>query len=362
MAPADDGCLYPVIDKFKCVECGACVRVCPVTKEHAPNFHPHCYAARTRSRELLRKSSSGGIFSELARPVLAQGGCVFGCAMQSLAARHIKVEDEAGLAELRGSKYVQSDMGDCYMVCRAELRKGRRVLFSGAPCQIAGLRAFLGKEYDNLLCVALICHGASVPLSLCQYIREEESRLGGKVTHVAFRDKTARPGEQSFSLTYIKDGQEQLFAENWSNVYMRAFLDSYTYRECCFACSFRSGRSGADIVLGDFWGIETVNNSYNTNEGASVVLVYTPKGKAAFAQLSVDSFPADYKVVLRRNANLEFNPVPPKARARFLKMIRQGGGYYAFFKRVDHVSLPRRVVRKLKNLARPLYRKIRYGK
>ena len=164
MAPDADGCLHPVIAASKCVDCGQCARVCPVTKTHAPDFNPRCHAARTRDRDLLRASSSGGIFSELARTVLAAGGCVFGCALKSLEARHVKVEDEAGLAELRGSKYVQSAMGDCYRACRDELLNGRRVLFSGTPCQIAGLRSFLGRDDDNLLCVALICHGVASPL------------------------------------------------------------------------------------------------------------------------------------------------------------------------------------------------------
>lgn len=363
MMPSADGCLHPIIDVTRCVECGACARVCPVTKAYAPDFAPQCHAARTRDRDLLKASSSGGIFSELARPVLASGGCVFGCALKSLEARHVKVVDESGLAELRGSKYVQSDMGDCYRECLGELNRGRRVLFSGTPCQIAGLRSFLGKDPDNLLCVALICHGVSSPMILREYICEEEARLGGKVTGIAFRDKTARPGDISFTLAFDTGGRSATRSEGRSNVYMRSFLDAYASRECCFSCAFRSGRCGADVVLGDFWGIEEIDDAYGTAEGASAVLAYTEKGRAAFAGLAVDSFPVRYSDIARRNANLDGDASRPRRRACFLKMIRQGGGgMHRFFERIDRVPLHLRFMMRLKDVLRPVYRRIKYGR
>ena len=191
MVADHEGFLRPQIDASKCVQCHACERACPVLHPSEPDTSPTCYAARTKDDALRLASSSGGIFTELARPILAKGGVVFGCVWEkpALVAIHAKAETEDELAAMRGSKYVQSDLRDTYREAKAELQKGREVLFSGTPCQIAGLNKYLGKSYDNLLTVEIICHGVPSPAVFEKYKQELVKRFGATLVSIAFRNK-----------------------------------------------------------------------------------------------------------------------------------------------------------------------------
>ncbi len=322
MLPDEDGFLRPVIDEAKCVGCGKCEAVCPCVHEKNAVLPKMCFVSRSKDEEILNESSSGGLFSELALRVLNRGGCVFGCALRNCIAELVKVEDAQGLAELRGSKYVQSDVKNTYCECRAELEKGRPVLFSGVPCQIAGLKAFLGHDYDNLLTVGVICHGVTSPAVLARYVEDEEQACGSTVKTIRFRDKLKSRGTISMVLSF--DGRRERVYKNSfaTNAYMRSFLGCYSYRDICFRCKFRSGRSGADILLGDFWGVEKVSNRFDVYKGASAVLLYTEKAEKIFETCDVERQSVRYEEVARENRNLDENPLRPSGADAFMREFR----------------------------------------
>jgi len=312
-----NGFSYPKIDADICTGCGACERACPLLVKEGVNYHHiACYAARTRDQELLQKSSSGGMFSELAMRVLEVGGCVFGCVLKHMKAVHTCANSLTEIAQMRGSKYVQSDIGSSYRHCKAELEKGRWVLFTGVPCQIAALRAYLGRSYNNLLTMAIICHGV-VSRKFLQVYVDSESCAGNGIVDIDFRNKMHRPGSISMKLTR-KDGTCRYYSDSFaSNPYMRAFLCCYGYRSGCFSCRFRSLRSGADIIVGDFWGIENVVPGYSANQGASAVIIATAKGCEWFDRLAVDRVAVDYSDIARNNDNLENDPTQPNDLSAF---------------------------------------------
>ena len=345
LMPDDLGYLYPKVDSRKCVECGVCKSVCPLEAKDVPNSYPSCFAARTKDEKLLAESSSGGVFSELAKPIIDHGGCVFGCALIQCEALIVKAETMQELALMRGSKYVQACVGTAFKDCKDELERGRRVLFSGTPCQIAGLKSFLKRDYENLLMLALICHGVASPRVMKDYLRDVAQRNGMTIQSISFRDKRARPGVISVVISGEKDGARRQLVESWDNVYMRAFLGAYSYRENCFSCKFRRGRSGADIVIGDFWGIKNYSNEFSVEEGVSAVLLYSEKGIKAFEALQVEKKEFAYGCIAKHNHNLENDACPPALRNEFLEHVRQGGSLFDFFARLDYVPVWKRVLR-----------------
>ena len=195
MTADSEGFKYPIADPNICVSCGKCEQVCPMTSVETAS-EKKAYAVRVTQYE--QDSSSGGVFSALAEKVLCEGGVVFGAAFDDgLRLQHIKVDDSSMLGHLRGSKYVQSDVGDIYRQVKDELSEGRKVLFSGTPCQVAGLHNFLGKDYPELFTVDLACHGVPSPKVWDRYVREKGDGLLG----VKFRDKS--DGWRKYNIAYI---------------------------------------------------------------------------------------------------------------------------------------------------------------
>lgn len=356
----DLGFAYPQIDNSRCIGCGACMRVCPVLKRlREPDFSSSCFVARTNDRNLLQESSSGGMFTELAKPILAKGGVVFGCVFENNVAIHKSARTLEEIAPMRGSKYVQSNVRDTFRECRECLKSEQVVMYTGTPCQIAGLKAFLGKDYENLLTISLICHGVASPKVLRDYLKEEESIRGDQIESINFRDKKARPGRTSVTIKFTHSWD----THSWENVYMRSFLKAYSYRESCFNCSFRSGRAGADIAIGDFWDVESVISGYSMREGASAVILYTAKGMRHFELLPVKKDIVSYESISRFNFNLDHNSKKPFGRRRFLRLMRDGGSLYRFFKFIDLLApifwlgnLPKRIVNKLCRMAKGMKR------
>ncbi len=281
-----DGFLVPQIDTTKCVNCHLCEKVCPVLHPETPDVEPKAYAAYTKDRDIRAKSSSGGIFSELATAILEAGGVVFGCVLQKpeLVAIHTKAETLEALEEMRGSKYVQSDVRNTYREVKELLLQGRKVLYSGTPCQIAGLKHFLGKAYDNLLTITIICHGTPSPRLFEKYKAELTRDFAPKsLVHVAFRDK--KYSWRRFSLVSTFDDGSELREDRRTNYYLRAFLKDICLRSSCYACASCENRSRADFTLADFWGIEGICPELDDDKGTSLVLVHTAQGQQLWERL-----------------------------------------------------------------------------
>lgn len=278
----DLGFSYPEITAGNCVECGKCLRSCPVAglaflPETADE--PEAYAAWAHD-DIRKASSSGGVFSLIATEVLRAGGVVYGAAFDAnWRVGHRAVERTEELSLLRTSKYVQSEMCRLDEV-RERLEKGQRVLFSGTPCQVAGLHGFLGREYDALLTVDILCHGAPAPVVFAKYLRE---KITGPIRAVNFRDKSN--GWKKLCIRI--DGDDGGYsAPHDEDPFMRGFLRNLFLRDCCHACQFARVARVADLSLGDYWGIKRYSRKYDDDRGVSLILVNTQKGAAALAAIA----------------------------------------------------------------------------
>lgn len=236
------------------------------------------WAAVSFDDEIRQDSSSGGVFSELAQWVLEQSGIVFGAAYNdNMEVVHTEIRTMAELPRLRGSKYVQSRIGETYAQARAYLDQGRWVLFSGTPCQIAGLKAYLQKEYTQLLCVDILCHGVPSPAVFRKYVHELERENGKKLVDFRFRSK--KTGWKRFSTELVfQDGQRTVLAQDG---YMNGFLQNLYLRESCHQCRYASRERVGDITLGDYWGYQSRFPRYllDDDNGVSLVIVNTEQGQ-----------------------------------------------------------------------------------
>lgn len=262
-----EGFLYPEVDEELCVQCGKCLKVCPMRRGAEACEPIRAYAAANLDEAVRVGSSSGGIFSLLAEYVIGQGGVVFGAAFnERLEVVHSHTDTKEGLAAFRGSKYVQSQIGNSFLDAERFLKSGRKVLFSGTPCQIAGLKSYLGKEYPGLLTVDFVCHGVPSPGVFKEYVKAQPV----PVTSVNFRDK--RTGWKNFSVTMMTSSGAKSQAFN-NNAYMQGFLGNVFLRPSCYRCRFRTGRSDSDFTIGDFWGIDKLRPEMDDDKGLSLVIV-----------------------------------------------------------------------------------------
>lgn len=286
MEPDADGFLHPAVDESKCVSCGLCERVCPVLNRAELNHTPTACAAKSRDEASRLASTSGGVFTELARSVLTQGGAVFGAAYdEAFRVVHICAEDETGLARLRGAKYAQSDPGDTFREVKQRLEKGQQVLFSGTPCQVLGLKSFLKRDYDNLLLVDLVCHSVPSPLAwekYLQYISE-----GKTLTAVNLRCKDTGWSRYGYCNRFdFADGSCRM-DKSGDSLYMKLFTGGYITRPSCESCPAKGYARVSDLTLGDFWGIWNIRPELDDDRGISLVLVQTKKGQTALEELEV---------------------------------------------------------------------------
>ena len=273
-----EGFFYPVIDETACTHCDRCNRVCPAQKPlKANDQEPHCYAAISRQEVQRARSSSGGVFALLAENMLAQGGAVYGAAMEpDLTVRHLRITNTDDLPRLMGSKYVQSRMGDCYTRVRRDLAEGRSVLFTGTGCQVQGLLGYLGGPKDGLLTVDVICHGVPSEAVWQAYAQDIGAR-----PPISFRDKIT--GWQQYSVQL--NGKTHPYRQD---PYMRLFLSDVILRPSCYHCPAKGASRMSDLTLADFWGIQNVDPTMFDDQGTSLVLVHSAAGEQALAQIKPD--------------------------------------------------------------------------
>ncbi len=285
MQPDEMGFMYPIVDDGLCVDCGLCVKVCNFSEDNITDNLPDAvYAGRLKDEVALAKSQSGGAFWAIASHIINDGGVVFGAALSDdFSVAHIEVETLADLERLRGSKYIQSRLNDIYYKVKQRLQDGRKVLFSGTPCQVSGLLSFLSpKNYDNLYTADLVCHGVPSPMVWQDYLRWIEAKENDKIVGCNFRDKSFGWASHFETFSTKKNGKISKY------IFRELFYRHYIVRESCHNCPFTNLHRVSDITVGDFWGWGKVSDRFGDNKGISLILVNTAKGRELLDAASTD--------------------------------------------------------------------------
>lgn len=269
------GFRYPQIDKDACVNCGLCEKVCPTDKALEVPVEQKVYAAVHKDTEVLAKSTSGGAFTAIADAIFAQGGIVYGAAMlDDMQVKHIRTTGKDDFEGLRSSKYLQSDTGTTYQMVEQDLKQGKFVLYSGTPCQIDGLKNFLGKDYETLYTVDIVCHGVGSQAYFDKYMDFARERYG-KIKALRFRSKEYA-GWSCVGVVVVVDSSDCLKKipyRDFDNYYYSYFLSGDIYRKSCYSCKYANTNRVGDFTLGDYWGVEALNLPLQTENGCSLLLV-----------------------------------------------------------------------------------------
>ena len=378
-----EGFRYPLVDKSACIDCGLCERVCPVLNQAEARKPLSVFAAKNRNEKELLESSSGGVFVLLAKAVLKEGGVVFGARFdKDWNVVHSYAETEYEAKAFMGSKYVQSRIGNSYAEAKGFLTAGRKVLFTGTSCQIAGLKRYLRKDYDNLLTADVICHGVpspkvwrmylkeikknarqgenSVSSPITRHVSERDTRTNGdaKVTGISFRDKQLGWKKFSFALTLAEasaDGKKNTVSFSHihrEDPFMKLFLKNVILRPSCNHCPAKSGRSMSDITIADFWGIEKVLPEFDDHRGVGLVLVHSEKGQDMIHRLNMDIMAADYQAALAGNSSYATPVRPHQNRQKFFRLLDRTDSISRLSVRIFRPPLKTRIYRVLKKLWR----------
>lgn len=330
---------YPQIDYKICVKCGACKKVCAYQNVNEKQIPIATYAGSAKSSSIVN-SASGGVFLSMATSTIESRGVIFGVSFELvdgiLTPIHIGISDEDEIYKLQGSKYVQSSIGFSYRTIKSLLSNGRKVLFSGTPCQVAALKSYLNKEYDNLLLVDIICHG--VPNT--QFFQDYLALLGksnhGEIVDFKFREKSEGWGYSGVAECRLKDGsRKRLPISSRLSSFYRLFSDSEIFRQSCYSCKYASYHRVGDITIGDYWGIKEEhpefideNGGYlNLKRGISCIIVNSEKGNAFLNAISENIFiyPSSYEKVSAHNRQLMCPGKMGKNRSKILQLYRKKG-------------------------------------
>ena len=278
MIEDENGFIYPQINQNKCIECGLCKKICPSINHLKKEEPKRCFAMYAKDSLIREKSTSGGVATIMSKLVLKDGGIVYGCSFEkNCSIKHIRVIKEEDLAMLQGSKYVHSYIGETFKQVKSDLKDDKRVLFIGTPCQIAGLRTFLKKEYNNLILVDIICHG--VPSQ--KYLKEEVQRVCNttNIDKVKFRE------QNSYGFYVIKNKKMIYSQSKDKSPYCDSFMLGLSLRDNCHSCLYATKKRVSDVTIGDFWGIEKFYPELNDSNGISLICINSEKGLNIFNEI-----------------------------------------------------------------------------
>lgn len=321
MKPDSEGFYRPMIDETKCVNCRLCEEKCPINKEYVDDkITPLTFAAQNTSDDIRLSASSGGVFPLLAMKIIEDGGVVFGAGLDgNLQVVHKPAFDINDLKNLYGSKYVQSRIGTTYIEIKHLLQKGKKVYFSGTPCQVGGLYSYLGKDYPNLFTQDIICHGVPSPKMWNKYLEYHRMQQNSKPISASFRDK--KYGWKYYSMQIGFQNGGTYINKNINDYYLRAFIMNMGLRQSCEECQFKQIHRMADITLADFWDINDVLPDWNDDKGTSLIMIHSEKGKALFDAASTNAVikPVDFHQGTKNNPSMTCSVKHNPLRKRFLK-------------------------------------------
>ena len=282
----NEGFAYPVVDKEKCINCGLCEKTCPTFKNlNLEKYNYEGYVCHNTDEEARKSSSSGGIFILLCEEVINKNGVVFGASFdENFVVKHSYAETLEGCEKFKGSKYVQSQIGDTYRQAKKFLEEGRMVLFTGTQCQIKALNLYLNKKYENLLAVDIICHGVPSPMVFEKYKEILKNKYNSNINNISFRDK--RIGWIKFSFTTNFDNNECYTKDLKEDPYLKGFLKNLYLRPSCYECKSKNFSDGADISLADYWGVYDKHLDFFDDKGSSLLLINSKKGEDVLEKIS----------------------------------------------------------------------------
>ena len=335
------GYKYPKINHEKCIKCGLCKKTCAYQNDFELQENEETYVAITTNKDILMKSASGGIFGQIASNIIKQNGVVYGCSMEKenekLTPKHIKINTLDEIKKLQGSKYVQSDINYTYKLIKEDLENGKKVLFSGTPCQVAALKTFIGnKKNENLFTIDIICHGIPSKKIFQDYISFIERKENVIVNDFVFRDKTKGWGLQArIDYTDKKENKKSKLITSHLSSYYQLFLNSEIYRENCYSCKYAGKKRVGDITIGDFWGIEKEHPEYlkdnggeiDEKNGISCVLINNKKGKEILEKYCEDLLikESNFEKAAKQNKQLNHPSTKTENREEILKeYIKEG--------------------------------------
>lgn len=381
MKPDEEGFNRPQIDDDLCVECGACEKACHVVSPYHEKMPLEVFAARARNNDIRYASSSGGIFPLLAREHVRKGGKVWGVKWAEdgrlFRAEHDCASTSDGLLQFRGSKYVQSDINDTFRRVKEQLLAGEEVLFSGTPCQISGLKHFLKKDYPNLLCCDVICHGVPSPKIFHDYIASmlPDDTDGHEYTikDIKFRDKLYENGGWRNGVIFVVQVIDKFNGKETevvvtdkradSDPYLRGFLSELINRPSCQNCTVRNLKSHADITLGDFWKIHKYAPQIDDDMGASLICINTEKGRDALENIKqemADCIAFDWNAAVDSTRALVASPRVHRNRAKFFSSYFRRGFQPSVVEKLLRPTIKQRYhkfIRTLKAKIRPYIKK-----
>ena len=381
----EEGFLYPVVDESVCINCGLCEKVCPIINRAEKLPVKEVLAVKNRNEAERMASSSGGVFIALARNTIEKGGVVFGAVFdENWEVKHAYAETLDGVRPMMGSKYVQSRIESSYCEAEKFLKQGREVLFTGSPCQIAGLRCYLRRDYPNLLAVDFLCHGVPSPGVWRRYLNEAlpgaaRRAAAGKntvlssslksapvITGIEFRDKTLH-GWKKYSFVVrgaaSKADKNSVFLSDIfsQNPYMRGFLSDIYLRPSCYQCRCKNGVSHSDLTIGDFWGVPKAMPDFDDDKGIGLVLVNTDKGKVVFSALNMDVRLTTIDAAKVGNGGFNEHVTQHHNRKVFFQNYNIAIGIIANISQILEVPLLNRLADKAKRLPKKIIKKLIKG-
>lgn len=321
MVEDEYGFLYPHINYNACINCNLCEKVCPIINSSKEELEvPKAYAAFNKDEKIRMQSSSGGVFTLLASKIINMGGVVYGASFnEKFLVVHDKAKTKEEIQKFRGSKYIQSELKNVFKEIRNLLQDDKYVLFTGTPCQVEGLKSFLGKEYSKLYTQDLICHGVPSKKVWEKYLESKEKINNSEIKNVSFRNKENK-GWNKYQI-FLEYQKNKEYIDHSEDIFMKIFLNDIALRDSCYKCKFKKKHRISDITLADFWGINNVIPKMNDEKGTSLVIVNSKKGQDLMNEIKENIVyeEVDFEKAISNNLSMTTSPLQSEKREEFFK-------------------------------------------